>query len=1074
MGYTHRVDSKRHAAHLASFGARDPQKQLLRRLQIEAETLQTHHMACERRNATLVSSHIKNGCSRTPWWRSVSCCCCCCCFRRGHSSSISKQPQQEQEQRKAWQQQQQQQQETDAQAGRSFSGEAVRALHEEGPHWDDVGAPAEPPDAAEVPRRYVSDDISRLWLVYRHSRARAGLWRSETAAAAAAAGTPHYVPHGEGMMIHRHTLGTTGGLHEEGLWGPWGGPGGLHDSNRHLLRYCSEAETFPSRQQQQQQQMPSGVFRAATSMDLSMPPPSKPRDIEGVLRAVLARLEADNSGDSLLDFSSATTPSGGGGGGGVGVAGTPGNGDDGEEILAAWNSVLRVLMLLGQICLAFCRYWLMPVLTSPAAFLAILVRTLAWCAVWLWATTYMERSGGSKGLLNWSFSSLPHSYSIVESLFVWMVTGDYCVGLMASPSPFAFVLSPHSIIDIVTLPVSAYFIRLVVADPRAHGYPWLLGLGWLRFLRLLRIETVLGTCFPTLSLVSLRVVSIGVSWLMIVLTFAGGIFILEAPDVEANYISVFDLCFYAVVTVMTVGYGDFAPETPAGRGLAMCVIVSAFAYLPGEIQRLMEALREPRKMYGTAPTQDEDYLCIVGPIQPQQLSAFCFEVGKAFPGSASALLCITPLPVAAYVESCQSALKHSGVRVCIRGGAKGVLLPSSIRSACTDARAVFVFSNSKPYSTTGSPPVGIGSRGSAEGPLLAAGSGESVETREQEEDQMTLLRFLGARAACFPLRPINVQLLHDHRKGLVTDMGAYATLCISELKMKLLGRSCASCPGFLPLVGCWFVFSKPHRRRPWRVPAVGRKAREDLQQYERGTGYTVYRMEFPHCVEGVSFLELARVLYVQYEVYLIGVISLTSKIAINPGQYTVGAETELAAAKGHTPGATAAAAYAGIVLAPNLEVVARLTSAKEIAARRRHKKAFAGLPQHHNRLHLLTDGMLCPLSVSFFVSLFECCCCCHSHLLSLVHVAWCPSVCLLLYLCLRISVSLYCCCDAPVSLSPFGVGVSTVPLPAFVVSVSLRGSAAPTSLTVSISIFFCVFIWRCLFICPPPSVSTCP
>ncbi|CDJ39674.1 hypothetical protein, conserved, partial [Eimeria tenella] len=421
-----------------------------------------------------------------------------------------------------------------------------------------------------------------------------------------------------------------------------------------------------------------------------------------------------------------------------------------------------------------------------AGAVAVLARTLAWCGVWLWATTFLKRPGEEKGLLFWSFSELPKCYSFVEAAFAWMVSWDFCGGLLAAAKPLSFLLSFHSLVDLATLPLSSYFFRFFARDPAAHNYPWLLGLGWLRFLRLLRTETVLACCFPTLSRVSLRVVSIGVSWLMIVLTFAGGIFILEAPRPAANYNSVFDFCFYAVVSVMTVGYGDFAPETPAGRGLAICVIVSAFVYLPGEIQRLLEALREPRSSYGGAPGAEEDYLCVLGPIAPQQLAAFCFQVGRAFPGSSAALLVLSPLPLSSYLAACQGA-------------------------------------------------------------------------------------------------------------------------------------------------------------RP--------KGREDYMQYERGSSYTIYRMEFAACVRGAPFAELARALFVNYEVYLIGLVSMSNRVALNPAQYTVGAELlharapAAAAADAGNPAAAAAAAadqqtYAGIVLAPNLEVVARLASAKEIGTRRRHKRQF--------------------------------------------------------------------------------------------------------------------------------------
>lgn len=768
--------------------------------------------------------------------------------------------------------------------------------------------------AEEGPRRFASDDLGRVWLGggFGDSRAAARralrLGRLGRVGLAGTSSLRCWV----GENARRGARGERAAATE--AVSAAGTPLGGESTPCVVVRYSSEVEALRVHQS----------LRRIVSQETVEDSLLKRGGLEWRLRLLLLQLEGDlhaNTG-SLLELAA----------------------EEEEDKEKHVYKARRVVGLLLQVVVTACRAWLVPLLHSPASLLALLSRTLAWCGVWLWATTYMQRSPGEKGLLTWNFSGLPDAYSFVEAVFVWMVTADYCVGLLLAEAPLAFVLSPYSLIDLATLPIAGYFIRTVFTDPRAHSCPWLLVLGWLRFLRLVRTERVLSACFPTLSVVTLRVVSIGVSWLMFVLTFAGGIFVLEAPDEAHNYTNVYDLCFYAVVTVMTVGYGDFTPLTAAGRGLAMCVIVSAFAYLPGEIQRLMEALREPRTLYGTLPASDEDYLCLVGPIQPAQFSAFCVEVGRGFPGSATCLMLITPLPVAAYVDACQAAIKACGVRVCIRGGARGSLLPSAIRPACSEARAVFVFSNSRPYpagfKAAAAPSKGRG--GSADGAAIAAGSGESVETREQEEDQMTLLRFLGARTACFPLRPISVQLLHDHRKGLVQDMGAYATLCISELKMKMLGRSCAECPGFIPLVAGWFVFNKVQRHKPWRMPYLTRRSREDLASYERGTGYSIYRMEFPECMRGLAFHELVKLLYVNYDVFLLGLISLSNHLFLNPSNCVIGAERP--ATGGGSFADDPSAVFSGVVLASSLEVVARLSTLKEFGvepAARRGASSFS-------------------------------------------------------------------------------------------------------------------------------------
>jgi voltage-gated potassium channel len=60
--------------------------------------------------------------------------------------------------------------------------------------------------------------------------------------------------------------------------------------------------------------------------------------------------------------------------------------------------------------------------------------------------------------------------------------------------------------------------------------------------------------------------------LLIFLAGAGGFYLLELP--QENGEGFFDAMYWTVVTLTTVGYGDIAPKTMAGRGLAMLTMIS--------------------------------------------------------------------------------------------------------------------------------------------------------------------------------------------------------------------------------------------------------------------------------------------------------------------------------------------------------------------------------------------------------------------------------------------------------------------------------------------------------------------
>ncbi|KAJ3072540.1 spermatogenesis-associated protein 20 [Podochytrium sp. JEL0797] len=58
-----------------------------------------------------------------------------------------------------------------------------------------------------------------------------------------------------------------------------------------------------------------------------------------------------------------------------------------------------------------------------------------------------------------------------------------------------------------------------------------------------------------------------------------------------NY-TIFDACYFVVVTMSTVGYGDIAPTTTAGRVIVVCLILTALIVLPQLINGLVEAMAD--------------------------------------------------------------------------------------------------------------------------------------------------------------------------------------------------------------------------------------------------------------------------------------------------------------------------------------------------------------------------------------------------------------------------------------------------------------------------------------------------
>lgn len=79
----------------------------------------------------------------------------------------------------------------------------------------------------------------------------------------------------------------------------------------------------------------------------------------------------------------------------------------------------------------------------------------------------------------------------------------------------------------------------------------------------------------------------------------------------------FDYLYYSVVTIGTVGYGDFSPRKREGRLATIILITLTLVLLPHEFQRLKEALNTPPDSIGSFIRKNDTYLCIIGPIPPK-------------------------------------------------------------------------------------------------------------------------------------------------------------------------------------------------------------------------------------------------------------------------------------------------------------------------------------------------------------------------------------------------------------------------------------------------------------------------
>ncbi|UII20942.1 potassium channel family protein [Fulvivirga ligni] len=90
--------------------------------------------------------------------------------------------------------------------------------------------------------------------------------------------------------------------------------------------------------------------------------------------------------------------------------------------------------------------------------------------------------------------------------------------------------------------------------------------------------------------------------------------VVEQKSPDANIKSISDAFWYAIVTLTTVGYGDFYPVTPVGKVIGLFLIIGSIGvlgYVIGEITSKFNQYMEKKK-YGFWGTDFEGHYVIIG------------------------------------------------------------------------------------------------------------------------------------------------------------------------------------------------------------------------------------------------------------------------------------------------------------------------------------------------------------------------------------------------------------------------------------------------------------------------------
>lgn len=176
----------------------------------------------------------------------------------------------------------------------------------------------------------------------------------------------------------------------------------------------------------------------------------------------------------------------------------------------------------------------------------------------------------------------PYWVMAAEVVIFAIFLSEYVVRIWVAKRKRDYIFSVYGIIDFVSIvPFIVFFIK----DLAFLGALKILRI--LRFIRFLETETFF---FGKISRFKLQIWRTVFTIFTILFVFSG--LILYAESFHANpRISTFGESFYyCVITLSTVGYGDFTPVTGAGRFLTVIMIMGGAIMIPWQAGKLVQML----------------------------------------------------------------------------------------------------------------------------------------------------------------------------------------------------------------------------------------------------------------------------------------------------------------------------------------------------------------------------------------------------------------------------------------------------------------------------------------------------
>lgn len=165
---------------------------------------------------------------------------------------------------------------------------------------------------------------------------------------------------------------------------------------------------------------------------------------------------------------------------------------------------------------------------------------------------------------------------IIEWVFTVIFTIEYVARIIIIDKPWKYITSFFGLIDLLSI-IPTYLGLILVG---AHSLLVIRSIRLLRVFRVLKMMRFLGEAsYLTGALRASRAkITVFIGAVFVTVVILGTLmYMIEGP--EHGFTSIPRSIYWAVVTLTTVGYGDIAPGTVIGQGLATLIMILGYGMI---------------------------------------------------------------------------------------------------------------------------------------------------------------------------------------------------------------------------------------------------------------------------------------------------------------------------------------------------------------------------------------------------------------------------------------------------------------------------------------------------------------